>query len=74
MRSVNNPVAALFLFASLLFSSEAICAQPSWVSGDPGKYPSDQYLIGRGVGATEAEAQNRARGDLATIFEVRIEV
>ncbi len=74
MRSIQNTVAALLFFASLIFSSAAMCTQPSWVSGDPGKYPSDQYLIGRGVGATEEEAQNRARGDLATIFEVRIEV
>lgn len=72
MRCVRQ-IAALFFFTGLIASTNVFSA-PSWVSGDPGKYPSDQYLIGRGVGSTEAEAQNRARGDLATIFEVRIEV
>lgn len=74
MRSVQNPAAALLFVTGMMLTSVAMGSQPSWVSGDPGKYPSDQYLIGRGVGSTEEEAQNRARGDLATIFEVRIEV
>lgn len=64
-----------FVFAlGLLSSSIALGAQPSWVTGDSAEYPNDQYLVGRGVGSTQDEASNRARGDLATIFEVRIEV
>lgn len=74
MKVVQRFIAALFLLVGLISCSAASSPQPRWISSDPGKYPSEQYLIGRGVGATEAEAQNRARGDLATIFEVRIEV
>lgn len=67
-------------FASVLFvvlaalSPQLFAAQPDWVGGDSAEYSSAQYLLGRGTGATEEEAQNRARGDLAAIFEVRIQV
>ena len=73
MKNVKNIITALF-FTLGVSAISVVVAAPNWVSGDPGKYPSAQYLIGRGVGSTEAEAQNRARGDLATIFEVRIAV
>ncbi len=73
MISVKKIIIALF-FTLNVSALSSVAAAPNWVSGDPGKYPSEQYLIGRGVGSTEAEAQNRARGDLATIFEVRIAV
>jgi len=63
----------LVLSAALLLPS-ASAAAPAWLMSDPAEYPAAQYLIGRGAGATEEEAQNRARGDLATIFEVRIQV
>jgi hypothetical protein len=55
-------------------STVALGGQPAWVNGDSSEYPNNQYLTGRGVGSTAEEAQNRARGDLATIFEVRIQV
>ncbi len=74
MRVVRNFCNLLFIALSLVLSPLASGAQPSWVSGDSAEYPNDQYLVGRGVGSTEDEAKNRARGDLATIFEVRIEV
>lgn len=47
---------------------------PAWIHGTSADYPSERYLLGRGAAATAEEAQNRARGDLATIFEVRIKV
>lgn len=65
---------AILILSGMVLSAFAWGAQPSWVTGESAEYPSEQYLIGRGVGSTEDEAQNRARGDLATIFEVRIEV
>jgi hypothetical protein len=52
----------------------ALAASPEWIGGSPKKYPGSSYLIGRGTGSSAEEAQNRARGDLATIFEVRVEV
>ncbi len=64
----------VFTVLILLSSACVMAGSPAWVTGEPAEYPNGQYLIGRGVGASEAEAQNRARGDLATIFEVRVEV
>ena len=66
-----------FLLISLfLVSCTAVHAakQPDWLNGSSSEYPDELYLVGRGVGSTEAEAQNRARGDLATIFEVRVQM
>jgi hypothetical protein len=74
MRSVHKLFSALFVILNLVLSPVALAAQPSWISGESAEYPNDQYLVGRGVGSTQEEASNRARGDLATIFEVRIEV
>jgi hypothetical protein len=64
----------LFLLANLFLSSLAWGAAPAWLNGEASKYPNAQYLVGRGEGSTESEAQNRARGDLASVFEVRIAV
>lgn len=75
MRGIYILFSSFFFSLSLGFSPVALAAsQPSWVTGDSAKYSSDEYLIGRGVGSTQEEASNRARGELATIFEVRIEV
>ena len=57
-----------------LSSGAAFAAQPAWVNGETSEFPTQQYLLGRGVGSTETEAQNRARGDLVTTFEVRVQV
>ncbi|BCK88496.1 hypothetical protein MIZ01_2300 [Sideroxyarcus emersonii] len=65
----------LALILSVLgMPAAAWAGRPDWVSGESAEYPNDQYLVGRGEASTEAEAQDRARGDLATIFEVRIQV
>lgn len=49
-------------------------SMPDWVNGPAEKYPSEQYLVGRGQAATAEEARDRARADLAKIFEVAIAV
>ena len=49
-------------------------AMPDWVNGPAEKYQSEQYLIGRGQAATAEEARDRARADLAKIFEVSVAV
>jgi hypothetical protein len=76
MKVVRNLCSAILIASSLSVTQLAfgVSATPSWVQGESAEYPESQYLVGRGVGATEEEAQNRARGDLATIFEVRVEV
>ena len=74
MALVQNMFKMVVVLVSLLSSTTALAAQPKWISDSSLEYPSALYLTGRGVGATAEEAQNRARGDLATIFEVRVEV
>lgn len=74
MKFVRNYCSWFFIALSLALSPLALGAQPGWITGESAEYSNDQYLIGRGVGSTEEEAKNRARGDLAQIFEVRIEV
>ena len=58
----------------LICTTIGYAGQPRWINDSAVEFPNSMYLVGRGVGSTADEAQNRARGDLATIFEVRIEV
>lgn len=74
MKNTRHLLGLILLLLSLITMPSAYADQPAWVKGDAAEYPNDQYLVGRGVGATEEEAKNRARGDLAAIFEVRIQV
>ena len=63
------------LIALLLLSACATRpSQPDWVDGASGQYPAAQYLIGRGQAASLEEAKDRARADLAKIFEVSVVV
>lgn len=74
MAVARNVLTMIVVAVGMLSTAVAIAAQPKWISDSSLEYPNEQYLIGRGVGSTAEEAQNRARGDLATIFEVRVEV
>lgn len=75
MKGSHKLFSALFISLSLISSPVVMASpQPSWVTGESAEYSNEQYLIGRGVGSTQEEAGTRARGELATIFEVRIEV
>jgi hypothetical protein len=74
MNLIYKLLKILVVTASLLSSTITLAAQPKWISDSTLEYPNAMYLVGRGAGSTAEEAQNRARGDLATIFEVRIEV
>lgn len=49
-------------------------AQPDWIAGDSAKFKSTEYLIGRGQASTMEEAKDRARADLAKIFQVAVAV
>ena len=48
--------------------------RPDWVDGGDARYKPAQYLIGRGQADTQVDAQDRARADLAKVFQVRIDV
>ena len=69
------PLTVVFAVTALLFGG---CAtkpiQPDWIVGDSAKYQSTQYLIGRGQASTIADAEDRARADLAKIFQVAVAV
>jgi hypothetical protein len=72
---MNKFLAALLACAWLTVGG---CASqpsmPDWVDGAPKKYQAEQYLIGRGQAVTPEEAKDRARADLAKIFEVTVAV
>ncbi|HEX7043030.1 MAG TPA: LPP20 family lipoprotein [Burkholderiales bacterium] len=63
-------VLALGLLAGCASSAEV----PDWVSGAAAGYPPSQYLLGRGEAESGEEARDRARADLAKVFEVQIAV
>ena len=48
--------------------------KPDWVDGDSAGYQSTQYLLGRGMATTQEEAKDRARADLAKVFQVNVAV
>ena len=66
-----------FAVIALMLSLLSGCASkppvvPDWIAGDSTQYKSAQYLIGRGHAATQDEAKDRARADLAKIFQVAV--
>ncbi len=71
---MRNPILLLPLLGFLFL---AACAgtprQPDWVNGNSSQYPPARYLTGKGEGELQALARDRARADLAKIFEVRIQ-
>ena len=48
--------------------------KPDWVDGNSARYSDSKYLIGRGQAGAQHEAKDRARADLAKIFQVAIDV
>ncbi len=62
-------------FALTLFLLSGCASQPvvpDWINGDSAKYKNTQYLIGRGQAATQEEAKDRARADVAKVFQVAV--
>ncbi|HEY5992994.1 MAG TPA: LPP20 family lipoprotein [Gallionellaceae bacterium] len=70
---MNTPIRILFATAFLTLAG---CASqpksPDWVNGDSASYKSAQYLLGRGQASTQDDAKDRARADLAKIFQVAV--
>jgi hypothetical protein len=46
--------------------------KPDWIDTQSSDYPAERYLTGRGQGQTAALARDRARSDLAKVFEVAV--
>ena len=65
---------AVFAFALSLLSGCASSkpSTPDWINGDSARFSSAQYLIGRGQASTQEEAKDRARADVAKIFQVAV--
>jgi hypothetical protein len=65
-------------FAALAFMIPFLsaCASkpitPDWINGNSAKYNNAQYLIGRGQASTQEEAKDRARADVAKVFQVAV--
>lgn len=67
------PAIALFSVVSLLLGGCATKpSQPDWIAGDSAKYQTAQYLTGRGQAGTQEEAKDRARADVAKVFQVAV--
>ena len=67
------------IFPMLLVLMLGACASkspppPTWVMGDSDAYSNTQYLLGRGQAATAEEAKDRARADIAKVFQVAVSV
>jgi len=46
--------------------------KPEWINGSSTKYPPNQYITGYGQAERLEQAQDRARADIAKVFEVDI--
>lgn len=66
------PVVMILLIGACATTKDNGKKPPDWVNGVSSRYPASQYLIGRGAAADLDDAKDRARADLAKIFEVGI--
>jgi len=61
--------------AVLAFSGCATkSAQPDWVIGESDQYRHADFLLGRGQASAQEEAKDRARADIAKVFQVAVTV
>lgn len=70
---MNTPIR--FLIAAAMLALAGCASQPKtpdWVNGDSATYKSSQYLLGRGQASNQDDAKDRARADLAKIFQVAV--
>jgi hypothetical protein len=74
MKMKLSAFAAFAVMLSLLPGCASKPTTPDWIAGDSAQYNSAQYLIGRGQAATQEEAKDRARADVAKVFQVAVVV
>jgi hypothetical protein len=74
MKMKLSTFSAFALLLSFLSGCASQPTVPDWIAGDSAKYKSGQYLIGRGQAATQEEAKDRARADVAKVFQVAVVV
>jgi hypothetical protein len=71
MRTLITPL----LFITVLISacaSHPVTDRPDWIDVGSKRYPAELYLSGQGSADTLDDAKDRARADLAKVFEVGI--
>ncbi len=67
-----NRILSLLLFTTLLTACAGKPTVPDWIDGNSSQYPDEKFLVGRGLGDSPAIARDRARADLAKIFQVAV--
>ncbi len=67
-----STITAFTLTLLLLSGCASQPTVPDWVAGDSAKYKAGEYLIGRGQAASQEEAKDRARADIAKVFQVAV--
>ncbi len=72
MKTLISKLSLLTVIALLLNACSGTPPRPDWLSGDTPHYSSSNYLLGRGEAPSLEQAKDRARSDLAKIFEVAI--
>jgi hypothetical protein len=69
---------SLFLIIALITlsacggKSAVVEGGPEWLDGTSAKYPNAQYIVGTGQSLSLDDAKNRARAEVAKVFEVAI--
>jgi len=74
MKMKRSTFAAFALTLSCLSGCVSQPTVPDWIAGDSAQYRNEQYLIGRGHAASQEEAKDRARADIAKVFQVAVVV
>jgi len=74
MKMKLSTFTAFSLTLSLLSGCASQPTVPDRIAGDSARYKTAQYLIGRGQAATQEEAKDRARADVAKVFQVAVVV
>lgn len=69
---MNKTLIATLGLTLLLTACAGGSTRPDWTDGNSKQYSNDHYLVGRGQASTQDDAKNRARADLAKIFQVAI--
>ena len=71
-------ITALFLMISAVAVATASAdprnPKPDWVDGQSMEYPNDQFIVGVGVADDRASAEDRARAEIAKVFEANVSV
>lgn len=57
----------------LLVGCASTLEEPEWLDGESAEYPATRYLIGLGQADSAGIARDRARADLAKVFQVRVD-